>query len=224
MTNQRTIMHRLAKCPKCSLEHEYTLRIESTSSGANVGSPAQPALVFGGPKAVKQDVRTWDVSLTCPTTLHPFIEPIQVPVLSGEALISVEQAQAAPTTPDWSSTEFAEWIKTSIASERDFCKTMLSTVSAAIPVYFAILKYLGLNRVQRGWQAMSAAPPVLLFASMLAFSVALRPSGRTIRSIDEFALFRSQRLTRMSYAMSAGLALFAAALLCSVIVWLAILW
>jgi hypothetical protein len=146
-----------------------------------------------------------------------------VPLPVGEEIVSVEQAREKAHEPDWRSSELAEWIKGSIVSERDFCKTMLSIASGAIPVYFAVLKYLGVEHAPGGWQVLSVVPLFILFAAIVAFSAPLRPVGRTIRNIEDFTGFRQRRLEQIDFGITIGMVLFASALLWAVVVWLVLL-
>jgi hypothetical protein len=180
-------------------------------------------LVFGGRETGTTAMQSWDVRLVCPATGRSYAETVQIPIAEGEGAVSVTQEVQDSQGPDWRAAEFAEWIKGSITSERDFCKTMLSTASGAIPVYFAVLKYLGVERVSAGWKALSVAPPVLLFAAMLAFSIPLRPSGQLIEDVADFASFRDRRLKRLAAGIQFGMLFFAIALLWSVAIWLAML-
>lgn len=224
MTDYRSMPYRVAECPECSRAHDYSLRIITRSrKGAATQATAPAVLIFGGKDSPAPGSQPWDVKLVCPTKESPFVSTIEVPLPVGEEIVSVEQALEKALETDWRSSELAEWIKGSIASERDFCRTMLSTAIAAVPVYFAVLKYVGVGRVHGGWQVLSVVPPLILFAAMVAFSWPLRPVGRTIRNIADFTAFRQRRLEQIDRGINTGMVLFAVALLWAVVVWIVLL-
>jgi hypothetical protein len=220
----RSVPYHVVECPECSRAHDYSLRIITRSrKGATTQATAPAVLLFGGKDSPAPDSQTWDVTLVCPTKNSSFVSTIEVPLPVAEKIISVEQAREEALETDWRSSELAEWIKGSIASQRDFCRTMLSTAILAIPVYFAVLKYLGVEHVPGGRQVLSVVPPIFLFAAAVAFSWPLRPVGRKIRNIEDFAAFRQRRLEKIDFGINVGMGLFASALLLAVVVWLVLL-
>lgn len=224
MNTPRRVPYSSAKCPECHGNHDYYLRV-ATAIKPVAGVASGSVLVFGGKDPETPTTQSWDVQLICPMTGRSYSKTVHVPISEGESAVSVTQEVDEQHSPviDWRTEEFSEWIKASIANERDFCKTMLSTASGAIPVYFAVLKYLGIDHVFLGWKAFSVGPPALFFAAMLAFSVPLRPVGRLIKDLSDFAAFRDRRLTSLALGIRFGMLFFAVALLWSVALWLVLL-
>jgi hypothetical protein len=109
--------------------------------------------------------------------------------------------------------EYSDWLKSSRTIALDFCKTMLTAASAAIGVYFAVLKYLGTETVTRSKASwLSIGPPVLFLASVAFFALGLRPRLAPVRR-DEFEDYRARRLTTINIFLTIGLALFVAGLI-----------
>ena len=86
---------------------------------------------------------------------------------------------------------------------------MLTTATAAVPVYFAVLKYLGAEAVGgTTFSRVGVLPPLLFLAAAIIFALALRPRFAWIKHAD-FADFRMTRLKQLNRAMLVGLAVFA---------------
>jgi hypothetical protein len=100
---------------------------------------------------------------------------------------------------------------------------MVTVSTGAIPIYFAVLKYLGLETVRDGWWVLSVAPPVLLLAAGIAFVLALRPILSRVRNRDEFVAFRARRLKTTNAGIIAGMALFIMAMMVAIVIFLALL-
>jgi hypothetical protein len=195
-------------------------------------------LLFGGGA-----MPTSDVHLRCETTGLDFVYSIPAPILPGNRLLSVSASSRQDEDDLGLMAEFTDWTKQSISNGRDFCRTMLTASAGAIPIYFALLKFISIERASAGWQSMSVAPPVLLIGAMIAFTVALRPIPALIRgpraatfpsqnepvqvhhghpdnvvergplSLREFRTFREERLIRMDHLIKLGFAAFIAALM-----------
>jgi hypothetical protein len=86
---------------------------------------------------------------------------------------------------------------------------MLTTSTGAVPVYFAILKYLGVEQIDSTFLASAGIlPPLLFLAAVVMFVLALRPRFRTLTE-SEFAKFRAQRYKWLNRYIVAGTTLFA---------------
>jgi hypothetical protein len=115
--------------------------------------------------------------------------------------------------------EYDEWIKNSRDQGLDFGKTMLTASSAAVAVYFAVLKYLGTSKAARSITGtLSVIPPVLFLAATGAFALALRPRLAEVKRVD-FPAFREARLRHLNRGIVVGMTLFIAALVMAVIVY-----
>jgi len=93
---------------------------------------------------------------------------------------------------------------------------MLTAATGAIPVYFAVLKYLGSEAAYTSWFARIAAlPPILFLVAAVMFALALRPRFALV-PLAAFAEFRATRLRQLNALMLTGLALFATAILLAI--------
>lgn len=94
---------------------------------------------------------------------------------------------------------------------------MLTTATAAVPVYFAVLKYLGAEAVGgTTFSRVGVLPPLLFLAAAIIFALALRPRFAWIKHAD-FADFRMTRLKQLNRAMLVGLAVFAVGILLAIV-------
>jgi len=101
---------------------------------------------------------------------------------------------------------------------------MLTTATGAVPVYFAVLKYLGADAVGGSWfSRIGALPPLLFLAAAIVFALALRPRFASVKQAD-FADFRTARLRQLNRDILAGLALFATGVLLAIFLSVGALW
>jgi hypothetical protein len=205
----RLLRHTVEKCARCGESHSYALLVRDRDADA--------VPVFGG------GGRT-EVALVCPTTKQLFTQSVSNPEgaeILGPAdpsQLSLRTAPAAP--PGAAASDFAEWAKSSRQTATDYCKTMLTTSSGAIPVYFAVLKYLGHERVGSSAIALvGVVPPVLLLTAAMLFAIALRPR-LALLTPDGFTQFRTQRLKRLDRYIGAGTAAFGMAVGLAVLIFL----
>lgn len=199
------------------------------------------AVVFGGGLERRASAIPRTQSLKCPRRNRLFDAELLIPAGLGEEVDSVEietiaaeapadgqaqagESQAEPTTTepqrDWVADELAEWRKSSAATLRTYATTMLTTSSGGVPVYFAVLKYLGWEQADfgAGLVAVSVLPPALLFLAALAFTLALRPSLSTNLEPQDYLSLRNHRLTQMYQRASIGTLLFGSALVIAIAV------
>jgi hypothetical protein len=188
-------------CPICDKAHTYKLKISE-----------KKVLLFGGGR---NEVL---IEFPCPTTNQTFKRAISNPadgeieVLKSGTDTDIEQS-ASTTTRALMGAEFAEWTKNSQSVARDFCKTMISISAGAIPVYFAVLNYLGfeevsgtqLGQIQLGQAAV--LPPILYLAALLVYVLALRPKLEAL-SADDFVAFRESRFIQLNRFIFTGTFIF----------------
>jgi hypothetical protein len=206
----RRIWHEVPVCPRCQRPHVFPVLVRVRIP------PLAGVPMFGGPPTARA------VAFTCPKT-H---EIISIPVPDqpdGEVIGPDDPNRPAPEiTPavaaalDPEKLEYAEWIKASRSIALDFCKTMLTAATGAIPVYFAVLKYLGAEAASTTWFGrIGALPPILFLVATVMFALALRPRFALVPQAA-FAEFRGARLQQLNAFMFTGLALFAAAILLAI--------
>ena len=203
MERDKTICHvdhNIEHCPRCGKSHHFKLAVRTLLQHAS----AVP--IFGGPGS-------HEIVLTCPTTGELFTHEVTDPPGGGimgpadSIDISVDSLSGAPSyNPE---REFLEWIKNSRATATEFCKTMLTISTGAIPVYFAVLKYIGIEQIGGSFLAQGRIlPPVLFLTATILFVLAIRPRFATLTEA-EFAKFRAKRLGQLNLYITAGTVLFA---------------
>lgn len=207
------IDYEVAHCPRCNGPHPFKLKA-LVERKADLGVP-----LFGGP--ARSTPKT-EVLFTCPETKKKFSQ--EVPNPAGEEIVGlaseedVAAAARAAAAPSPSRSEFDEWAKKSRDVAVDFCKLMLSASTGGIPVYFAILKYTGFEKI--GGTALSklaVLPPLLLLSAAILYVFALRPRFESVRP-DDFSDFRRHRLERLDRLITAATTSFAAALGLSIVI------
>jgi len=201
--------HEVTTCPHCGEHHRFSVlvRVRAASDAAIPlfgGGPPPPTLAF-----------------TCPVTHKIINEPVPNPP-DGEVIgpDDSNSATAEPAGTDAATSgadvEYADWVKTSRATAVEFGKTMLTAATGAVPVYFAILKYLGTESVKGSWfSGVAALPPLLFLSAAIVFALALRPRLALLRSSD-FAAFRSTRLHQLNRDLLIGLSLFSTGVLIAI--------
>lgn len=180
----------------------------------------KPVPVFGGPAA-----SVANVAFICPRTGELFTVEVQHPP-HGEIIGPADAEEVTPVavtslaaSPGSSvlDAEYEDWIKASRSTALDFCKTMLGVTSSAVPVYFAVLKYVGVEKSSGAFASpVAIAPPLLFLLSSIIFSMALRPRLESIRA-SQFAEFRRSRFKSLQRLMLFGLATFSAGVLIAIV-------
>src|SRR6202012_680252 len=133
--------YEIKECPVCKLAHHYKLKAFKKKSDEN------KVILFGG---AGQDT---EVLFECPDKHRKFTFPILsadfevAGVATDEDIEKYKADRQHPRTPAGPSGEMADWVKNSRTIALDFCKSMLSTAIGAIAVSFAILKYLGSEKI-----------------------------------------------------------------------------
>ena len=166
MTNEQTtkiIDFELKSCPKCNKAHEYKLK------GIVQQKVIEKVSLFGGPGAVEGDKHTDEILFTCPETKRKFTQ--LVPKMEGVEIIGLASkediAEAENSTVSSQvKSEFEEWTKKSRETALDFSKMMLSASTGGIPIYFAVLKYIGFEKIgNTSLSQFTIIPPVLFIHS-----------------------------------------------------------
>ena len=215
----RRINHEIAECPHCGERHVFSVLVRLRG---------QPVMLFGGPGGPSL------LAFTCPRTKKVISAAVPDPPnaeIVGPAEddrtvpeLESEPASETATLPSAAEQEYADWIKASRATAIDFCKTMLTAATGAVPVYFAVLKYLGADAVGGSWfSRVGAVPPLLFLAAAIVLALALRPRLGWIQETD-FASFRTRRLRQLNRDILVGLALFSSGILLAIFLSVAALW
>jgi hypothetical protein len=192
--------YKVDPCPKCGEAHTYKLKVIQNE-----------ILIFGG----STDCAL--ISFVCPKTDQSFKMEIPNPAhgeiigLASSSEIDYGRRASKMGEPSLMNAEFFEWIRSSRPVALDFCKTMIGISVGAIPVYFAVLKFLGLETMSQGnTAALIILPPLLYLVGLIAYVLALRPAFKSV-STDTFSQFRNARLINLNRWVSAGTVFFVSA-------------
>lgn len=210
MPNERTttiIDYVVPSCPRCNKAHPFKLK------GLAQRQAEERVPLFGGTGAAEQAPGKNEYLFTCPETNKKFSYAIPAPAgveiigPASEADVAAA-AKAPPAAPAPASNEFAEWAKKSRDTALDFCKTMLGTSTGSIAVYFAVLKYLGFEKIGgTAFSKFAALPPVFFLIAAVMFVLALRPRHELIAPSD-FDAFRRNRLEQLNRFLVLGTAIY----------------
>lgn len=211
------------RCSACGREHVVI----------GIAELLRQAISFGGPE-VQASTAAWAGPATCPREERPFECELLIPANYNESVRKVHITSVADITSDsgnipaepaedhaardWIDDELMDWRKNTIATQRSYATIMLTTSSGAVGVYFAIVKYLGWEKVDpsAAFVVLTLAPAVLLLLAAATFALALRPS-LTFVERSEYAVFRARRVEQMHRRASIGTTLYASALLLAVL-------
>ncbi len=207
---ERRILHHVTDCPRCGGSHEFPILVRIKVCK----KPAVP--IFAG------EPPTTKLAFICPTT-RDVIE-VSVPNPSDGEVVGPATADDAPTdslqdellSRGAIEAEYTEWVKVSRATAVDFCKTMITASIGAVPIYFALLKYLGAEAAASSiLSRIGGLPPLLFLISTIIFALALRPRLAWVNERG-FGEFRAARLKWLNIYMLGGLAVFAIAIVIAI--------
>ena len=202
-------------------------------------------MVYGGPPP---DIH---IVVTCPETKKPIPTDVAVPAdeefvrvvmwphansddapdtAQSSAIITATPAEqsrsAAPATAPGVrqlDDEYADWARSSRATGLDYGKNMLTTSTAAVGVYFAVLKYLGYENASHNPRAFwTVLPPALFTCACVAFAIGLRPALSRV-SRAGFQALRDSRLRHIDRFLTLGTILLVLGLGAAVVVYVDLL-
>jgi hypothetical protein len=94
---------------------------------------------------------------------------------------------------------------------------MLTSSTGAIAVYFAVQKYLGLEKANNTTLAQTAIlPPVMFLVAGIFFVLALRPRYDNI-PLEDFPAFRERRLIQLNRFIVSGTLTFLVAVAIAIV-------
>ncbi len=219
VTNQiATLDYTVKQCPECGESHVFTLAVKNDSA------PAVP--IFGGTGGR-------EIAFTCPKTHKLFTQVVANPpgreilgLADPATLAAAAQAQpsapipagpAASAPPIGGASDLADWVKSSRATALDYSKLMLSTSTGAIPLYFVVMKFIGIEKISASiFSRAGIFPPLLFLLAGVFFVLALRPQYAMVAEAD-FAAFRKSRLEQLNRYITLGTALFILGMLLAVV-------
>ena len=248
----RLIEYNIPKCKQCGNSHKYQLEIRykaannETSEVVVFGGKGGPSrrTITNAVSSTNSPV-SWDVVFLCPEMNQSFVMPITIEVSQDKEEIvgivamnpstqSVSSAddvlqmntstEKAGLSNDVMNKEFEEWVSSSAASAREFCKTMLTISTGAVPIFFTVLKYIGVEQASTPRLAwFGICPPSLFLISSILFIFALRPQYSTIASLLAFEKFRKERLQKMNRYIRIGVGVFILAVFLAILIFVGIL-
>jgi hypothetical protein len=193
----------VAPCPKCAKTHHFKLK------GLGRQPIEQKVPLFGGSGV---GAGKSEIMFTCPDTNKKFTwavpEPTGVEIMGVASEADLALVTAGPPAPAPGKGEFDEWSKKSRDVALDFSKTMLSASTGGIAVYFAVLKYIGFEKIGTTAIAkLSVLPPVFFLLAAILYVLALRPRHELVAP-SEFSAFRQRRLEQLNRFIIAGTTVF----------------
>lgn len=208
----------VSSCPKCGRKHDYKLKALVNAESA------ERVVLFGGAAGS-------EVFFTCSDTNQKFTQLVPNPsggeitgLATEEDIAHATSVASAQPKPSPFEGDFAEWIKNSRNTAIDFCKTMLSSSTGAIPVYFVVLKYIGFDKITNTPFARAGIlPPIMFLVAAVLFILALRPRFENIAQKD-FATFRARRLTQINRFIIMGTLTFGGAIALAIVLFFSALW
>jgi hypothetical protein len=221
----------VVECSRCSGLHRLDLNVQTRGE----------VPVFGGGDNAGD---RWEVPYTCPITGGRAAATVSVSARLGKRVVGVSaiRAAAAPEgtrpsdevqiiedeyestseggTPTLVDVVIQEWVRASASTPRDFCKAMLTACTAAVPVFFAVMKFLGAETAPLRWLAWSGAiPPTLFVCAAITYAVAMQPKFTALTK-DEFVKWHHDRLSHMNATMRLATWLYGLAMASTIVLFL----
>jgi hypothetical protein len=229
-TSTRLIPYTLDRCEVCGERHDYQLEVRRRGVDIVVfGGRARPTseLDDAHRSPAEGSASVWNVVLPCLKIKgQSRVKTVSVTPELDEDIVGVQVHRIDRVIPDirdqagqpdnatfgveqMVQADFAEWVKASASVPREFCKLMLSTTLAAIPVFYAVLSYLKFDVTIPLWgPIIGVMPPVLFLISAIMFTLAIQPQQRALSTVEEFEHYRTQRLQRMNLFIGLGSTVF----------------
>ena len=205
-----------SQASRTTLKWQAAFKCPTTGKPAEVDSPV--------PASEDEKVVRVVLEATAPSDVPQSSAAVPpLPVAPSDKGSSAKEQAGPSQATSWLEQELADWRKNSAATLRSFSTTMVSTSTGGLAVYFAVLKYLGIEHITGGWQAVTIVPPVLFLSAATAFVLSLQPGVGWIENAEEYANFRRSRLQTISRFSHLGTILFLLATAIAVIVYLKVL-
>jgi hypothetical protein len=224
-TTSRCVYYHIDSCPSDKREHDYQLDVQSLFDISVIG--------FATDLKPSAPVGPWEGTITfiCPNTKEPFNKEVIIHPKAREDIVSVALHVSLPSngsaSPDTSLSidkvledELTNWVKSSGDTARDFSKTMITTATGAIAVYFAVLKYLGADTAAttKGLIAgLGITASIAFLVSAGLFVVGMQPHYARLSDWQGFLKNRDDRLIWMSRFIISGTVVFALGIICAIV-------
>lgn len=197
--------YQITDCPIDHQPHEYTLEIKYRTGIVIQG------LVGDEPTIQKP------VEFTCPNTHKTFLDSVPIPQIKDaqfEAASVISESADDTSSDSVIVDEFKAWTSGSAQTARDYSKTMISTATGAVAVFYAVLTFLGIGEGKTllsslpGYPWLGVLPPIAFLLSAIVFVFAFQPHTKLITSIEDFITFRNQRLRYVDKLAAAATGIF----------------
>ncbi|MFN0201918.1 MAG: hypothetical protein ACKVTZ_10375 [Bacteroidia bacterium] len=209
------------ECPLCNGIHDYHLFVYYKDED-------EIAFFGAGKKTDKQlySSNKREVIFQCPKTNEFFANDIFINDIPIEGIIKVEskiydsssennkeiqnsesihrakeQIQFPHSSTEILIKDLEDWIKTSMQTARDFCKTMITVSTGAIPIFYTIWATLGKGNSEFNYLTWATLIPSIGFLSAsVLFIIAHQPKYYNLEGINiiEFRLYRQKRLKHLN--------------------------
>ena len=206
-------------CPIDHQPHEYMLEIKY-HTGLVVaeewkGEAEQKTVTFSCPNVHK----TFDVAVTIPKIKDAQCQSVWViSDTTSQTSDSTEKPVSGNGNDKGSSSviddEFKAWISGSAQTSRDYSKTMISTSTGAVAVFYAVLTFLGIGGGKTplsslpGYPVLGILPPIAFLVSAIFFVAAFQPHTKRLDTLGDFITFRNQRLQQVGNLTITGTIFF----------------
>jgi hypothetical protein len=223
LTISRLMSYRVPNCPVCHKAHDYQLDIQYQTDITIFTIIREPVSLPITLSPVWKNEITF-ICLTSPN--EHFTCEVTITPQTDEKIISVAMyvspasfPAAPPVTPSTFSInsmvedDLATWFKTSRSTVQDFCKTMITTATGAIAVFFAVLKFLGGDTggtAKVVTATFAGVASALFLLSALTYILGLEPQYiQDIKSLEGYLEDRKSRLKTMNTYIVWGTTFFA---------------
>lgn len=192
----------IEKCKICGEEHSFQIDVE------------KKVPIFGGASLQESSGKKAEWTFVCPNTGNVFSTRVELPkglVMKGVAEGVVEERPAqVGSDNEPAKSEYKTWVKDSRDRALSFSTTMLTTSTGSIGILFAILKYLGVEKIADNRYSIYAfIPSIFYLLASLFFILALMPKFANIAP-SSFEEFRANVLKRINVHNKLGLYAFLA--------------
>jgi len=216
--------YQVTDCPIDHQSHAYTLEVKY-----------HRGIVIEGLERRIETAIQKPVEFTCPNTHKTFVDSVAIPQIKDAQIEDVSVIPDIVTSPTHPPTgtdsptsgstddkgsdsvitdEFKAWVSGSAQTARDYSKTMISTATGAVAVFYAVLTFLGIGGGKAplssipGYPLLGVLPPIAFLASAIVFVAAFQPHTKLINNIEDFITFRNQRLQHVDTLIAIGTVLF----------------
>lgn len=228
------------KCPLCDDAHRYILSIyykdEDEIALFGAGQKPKPQMHSGN---------KWSVTFYCPVSNEYIVNDILLNDVPVEGVIRVEskisdlnleseinekntalspkievQNPTLHSSTDILMKDLEEWVKSSMQTARDFCKTMITVSTGAIPIFYTVWSALGNEKsdyFSLSWTTL--IPSIGFLSATVLYIIAHQPQYYNLEGVNliEFRIFRKARLKHLNKYMKIATFMFVISVFISIL-------